>query len=142
MEAPARTKSQPNGHPADGMTIHVPVQVDGETVTMDILDPRSFADGGLEWIMRYGNPESVRYTVASVLASYDYLLSGEITTKEANHRLHALRAMRALALSQQPQNRRAPCRCPQNSEPTQSSSKTGDARRSPPTFEGASSADT
>lgn len=98
MEAPARTKSQPNGHPADGMTIHVPVQVDGETVTMDILDPRSFSDGGLEWIMRYGNAESVRYTVATVLSSYDYLLSGEITMTEAIHRLRTMRQMRALAV--------------------------------------------
>lgn len=98
MELPAPTKSQPNGHPADGMTIHVPVQVDGETVTMDILDPRSFSDGGMEWVMRYGNPEIIRFTVASVLASYDYLLSGEITMTEAVHRLRAMRQMRALSV--------------------------------------------
>lgn len=98
MELPAPTRSQPNGHPADGMTIHVPVPVDGEVVTMDIVDPRSFADGGMEWTMRYGNPESIRYTVASVLASYDYLLSDAITMTEATHRLRVMRQMRALAV--------------------------------------------
>lgn len=96
MKAPARTVSKPNGHPADGMTIHVRVF---EDAVMDIMDPRSFADGGLEWIMRYGNPESVRYAVASVLSSYDYLLSGEITTKEAIQRLRGMRTMRAAAMA-------------------------------------------
>jgi len=97
MELPAPTKSR-NAHPADGMTIHVPVQVDGETVVMDILDPRSFEDGGMEWVMRYGNPEGIRYTVAGVLSSYDYLLSGQITMTEAIHRLRTMRQMRALAV--------------------------------------------
>ena len=98
MEAPARTKSQPNGHPADGMTIHVPVE-NGEAV-MDIADPRSFEDGGLEWVMRYGDVESIRYTVASLLSSYDYLLSGEITMKEATRRLRVMRQYRRAACQQ------------------------------------------
>lgn len=95
MQVPAPTVSLPNGHAADGKTIHVPV---GDGATHDILDPRSFDDGGLEWIMRYGNPESVRHTVASILASYDYLLCGDITTKDAISRLRKLRAMRAAAV--------------------------------------------
>lgn len=101
MEAPARTVSKPNGHPADGMTIHVPVE--GGNATMDIVDPRSFMDGGPEWVMRYGNPESIRYTAASLLSSYDYLLCGEITMAEAIRRLRAMRQYRRAAL-QEPSN--------------------------------------
>ncbi len=93
MEAPARTKSQ-NQHPADGMTIHVPV---GDGAVMDIIDPRSFEDGGPEWVMRYGNPESIRYSVATLLSSYDYLLSGEITMTEATKRLRIMRQYRRAA---------------------------------------------
>lgn len=99
MEAPARTVSKPNGHPADGMVVHVPV---GDGATHDIVDPRSFKDGGPEWTMRYGDPERVRYMVAMLLASYDYLLSGAITTTEAIRRLRIMRQYRA-ACSQQAQ---------------------------------------
>lgn len=91
MEAPARTVSKPNGHPADGMTISVPV---GEGVTHNIIDPRSFEDGGMEWALRYGNAESVRYTAASVIADYDYLLSEHISMKEATRRLRIMRQYR------------------------------------------------
>lgn len=45
--------------------------------------------------MRYGDPESIRYTVASLLSSYDYLLSGEITQREAIKRLALMRRARA-----------------------------------------------
>ena len=51
-------------------------------------------EDGLEWIMRYGDPASVRYVAASVIESYDYLLSGNITTTEAIRRLRILRAER------------------------------------------------
>ena len=61
---------------------------------MDIIDPRSFEDGGPEWVMRYGKPESIRYAVASLLDSYDYLLSGEINITEATRRLRLLRSAR------------------------------------------------
>lgn len=86
----ARTKSL-NPHPADGMTQHVDC---GDGAIMDIADPRSFEDGGPEWVMRYGNPESIRYAVASLLSSYDYLLSSEISATEATRRLRLLRRAR------------------------------------------------
>lgn len=87
----ARTFSQPNGHPADGMTTGVDC---GDGAVMTIIDPRSFEDGGAEWVMRYGNPDSIRYTVASLLGSYDYLCSGNITMAEATKRLRLLRQAR------------------------------------------------
>ena len=86
-----RTVSKPNGHPADGMTTSVDC---GDGAVMTIIDPRSFKDGGAEWTMRYGNPASIRYTVASLLCSYDYLCSGEITMAEATKRLRLLRKAR------------------------------------------------
>ena len=81
-------------HPADGMTIAVDV---GDGAVMDIVDPRSFADGGPEWVMRYGDPASIRYAVATLIGSYDYLLSGNINAKEANRRLALLRSARRIA---------------------------------------------
>ncbi len=95
MQPPPLSKSWPHGHAADGMTINVPL---GDGASATIIDPRSFDDGGPEWVMRYGNPESVRYTVASLLESYDYLLSGNISTKEAIRRLRVLRQYRAAAV--------------------------------------------
>lgn len=82
------------GHPADGMTLEVEL---GDGASSSILDPRSFEEGGLEWTLRYGNAESVKYSAASVLSSYDYLVSGAITTKEAIRRLRELRRVRAIA---------------------------------------------
>lgn len=61
---------------------------------MSIINPQSFDDGGLEWRLRYGNPAEVRYIAAGIVESYDYLCSGEITTKEAIRRLRILRAGR------------------------------------------------
>lgn len=84
-------------HPADGMTAHVDC---GDGAVMEIIDPRSFDDGGPEWVMRYGNPLPIRYTVAFLLASYDHLLSDEITVTEAIRRLRLLRQKRAALLSQ------------------------------------------
>lgn len=72
----------------------------GDGAVMTIVDPRSFEDGGIGWKLRYGNPDGVRYTAASLIDSYDYLLSSEITMKEAGRRLRLLRAGRqALANS-------------------------------------------
>jgi hypothetical protein len=48
-------------------------------------------DGGLEWQLRYGSPEAVRFVAAEVLASYDYLCSQNINTGEAIRRLRLLR---------------------------------------------------
>lgn len=96
VKAPPRTLSKPNGHPADGMTVRVPV---GDGAVHEIIDPRSFEDGGLEWTMRYGNPETVRYSAASIIDSYDYLLSDHITLTEATRRLRILRQYRAACVS-------------------------------------------
>ena len=79
-------------HPADGMTAEVDL---GDGAGATIINPQSFKDGGPEWVMRYGNPLAIRYTVASLLESYDYLLSGEITRKEAMQRLVLMRRARA-----------------------------------------------
>ena len=45
--------------------------------------------------MRYGNPNAIRLVVASLLESYDGLLSDHITTREAVRRLRLLRNARA-----------------------------------------------
>lgn len=79
-------------HPADGMTAQVSF---GDGAVGTIINPQSFANGGPEWVMRYGNPEGIRYTVASLLESFDYLLSSGITAKEAIERLRIMRAVRA-----------------------------------------------
>lgn len=72
----------------------------GDGAVMTIVDPRSFEDGGIGWKLRYGNTDGVRYTAASLIDSYDYLLSREISAKEAMRRLRLLRAGRqALATS-------------------------------------------
>lgn len=79
-------------HPADGMTATVSF---GDGAYATIINPQSFSDGGPEWVMRYGAPESIRYTVASLLETFDYLLSHETTMKEATRRLRILRGVRA-----------------------------------------------
>lgn len=86
----------PGGHPADGMTATVSM---GDGAFSSIINPQSFEDGGPEWVMRYGNPESIRYSVASLLDSYDYLLSDHLTMGEATRRLRLLRAARKALIS-------------------------------------------
>jgi len=44
----------------------------------------------LEWQLRYGNAEKVRYVAASVIECYDYLIR-HCTQKEAMRRLRLLR---------------------------------------------------
>ncbi|AWC25408.1 hypothetical protein CO731_04903 [Aminobacter sp. MSH1] len=90
------TKGTPGGHPADGMTAEVNI---GDGAFSSIINPQSFANGGPKWVMRYGNPESIRYSVARLLESYDYLLSSNINLTEATRRLRLLRAGR-LALQE------------------------------------------
>ena len=82
----------PGGHPADGMVAHVD---HGDGAVSSIIDPSSFEHGGPEWVMRYGNPDSIRYAVASLLESYDYLLSGNINQREAIKSLMLMRRARA-----------------------------------------------
>lgn len=83
--------SPQSDHPASGMTVEVAM---GGGAFSTIINPQSFKDGGPEWVMRYGNPESIRYAVASLLETFDYLLSDNITMKEATDRLRLLRAVR------------------------------------------------
>jgi hypothetical protein len=85
-----------NCHPADGMTIEISM---GGGAYSTIINPQSFANGGPEWVMRYGNPESIRYTVASLLETFDYLLSRNINMAEATRRLRIMRAVRRAAIS-------------------------------------------
>jgi len=75
-------------HPANGMfaTVHL-----GDGAYMSIVDPKSHENGGAEWVLRYGDPEAIRYSVASAISSYEYLLSGAITAKEAERRLRIMR---------------------------------------------------
>lgn len=79
-------------HSADGLTGIVAV---GDGAVMTVINPRSFENGSLEWRLRYGNAEGIKYTAASVVECYDYLCSPEITLKEAVRRLRLLRAGRA-----------------------------------------------
>ena len=101
-DAPAgsvrRIQNTPGGHPADGMTATVAL---GGGAYATIIDPTCFDDGGPEWVMRYGNPESIRYAVASLLATFDYILSSNITASEADRRIRLMRNARA-ALSARP----------------------------------------
>lgn len=87
---------QRTGKLAAGMFHHAEMGGGG---VMSIVDPRSFRDGGPEWHMRYGSAASVMdisLSVAGLIESYDYLLSGHITTGEAIRRLRILRKSRAL----------------------------------------------
>lgn len=78
-------------HPANGMTAQVHL---GDQAFSTIINPWSFDNGGIEWHLRYGNFEGVRYVAAGIIESYDYLLSEAISFKEASERLRILRAAR------------------------------------------------
>lgn len=79
------------------------IEVDcGDGAVMSIIDPRSFNDGGVEWRLRYGSPDEVRYIAAGLMDSYDYLLGDGINQKEAIRRLRLMRAARRLALQESP----------------------------------------
>jgi hypothetical protein len=47
----------------------------------------------LEWHLRYGNADSVRFVAAEVVACYDYL-TRDCTAREAMRRLRLLRQVR------------------------------------------------
>ena len=68
-------------------TVHV-----GDDAYMNIVNP--WHDSGVEWQLRYGATKEVRYVAASLIESYDYLLSDNITAAEAIRRLRILRAAR------------------------------------------------
>lgn len=97
-EALPRSVSNPP-HPADGMTLVVPI---GEGAQQRIIDPRSFNDGGIVWQLTYGDPITFRYVTASLLCSYDSLLSHDISTKEAIRQLRILRSARRAAVTPKP----------------------------------------
>lgn len=63
----------------------------GDGGVMQIPNPQSYENGGICWQLSYGSPDQVRYIAAGVLESYDYLLCGRITMKEATRRLRLLR---------------------------------------------------
>lgn len=90
-------KGTPGGHPADGMVIDISM---GGGAVVSIINPQSFEYGGPEWVCRYGNVEGIRYAVAGLLDSYDYLLSGAINMTEATRRLRLMRAVRRAVLTQ------------------------------------------
>ena len=76
------------------------VRVDcGGGAVMSIIDPRSYGgllndEQGITWTLTWGDYGAVRLVAASLLSSYDYLLSGDITMAEATRRLRLLRATR------------------------------------------------
>ncbi|WP_458760503.1 hypothetical protein ACSVBT_06845 [Afipia sp. TerB] len=70
-------------------TVHI-----GDGAYMSIVNP--WHDSGIEWQLRYGNAVEVRYSAASLVDSYDYLLSNNITMSEAIRRLRVLRKSRAM----------------------------------------------
>lgn len=60
-----------------------------------IPDPAAFEDGGLEWCLRYApQANNCNLQAASAVATFDYLLSGNITMKEATRRLRQMRTAR------------------------------------------------
>lgn len=90
-----RNKSNPP-HPADGMCIDISM---GDGAFDTIINPQSFENGGPEWTCRYGNVENIRYAVAGLLETYDYLLSDAINMTEATRRLRIMRAVRRASLA-------------------------------------------
>jgi hypothetical protein len=76
------------------MTYKLTIQVDhGDGAVSTIPDPLAVAAGGLEWNLRYGG-DGCRPQAASVVASFDYLLSDLITLAEAQRRLRYMRNAR------------------------------------------------
>lgn len=73
-------------HPCNDLTAQVHV---GGGAYQTISNP--FYDGGLIWRLTWGSPEQVRYVAASVVSSFNYLLSDEISMTEAIRRLRILR---------------------------------------------------
>lgn len=93
-----RVSTSRNPHPADGMTAVISM---GDGAYSTIINPQSFENGGAEWVMRYGDPGSIRFTVASLLETFDYLLSDNINMTEATLRLRIMRAVRRALQAQE-----------------------------------------
>ena len=75
--------------PARGCTADVDC---GDRAAMSMVNP--YSEDSVEWGLRYGSADRMRFVAASLISSYDYLLSDEITAKEAIRRLRLLRAKR------------------------------------------------
>lgn len=63
---------------------------DGATMSIPYFNPHSDNEN-INWITRYGDIEAARFDIAMILDSYSYLISDEITMKEATRRLRLLR---------------------------------------------------
>lgn len=91
-----------NGDDFTGLLIEVVVTVDcGNGAQMTIPNAANH-DTHIEWQQRYASVtqlEKNRFVVASMLESYDYLLSGAITEAEAIKRLKQMRKARKETLS-------------------------------------------
>jgi hypothetical protein len=61
----------------------------GDGAVLSVQDPRN--DINLEWQMRYGSAEDVRFQAASLLASYESLLQPDMRLGEAIRRLRLIR---------------------------------------------------
>lgn len=66
----------------------------GDGAVSTIQDPQSFDDGGVGWVLTYGDPKSVGVIAAGLLESFDYLISSAINMTEATRRLRQMRAKR------------------------------------------------
>lgn len=75
------------------MTRELTIQIDhGGGAVSRIPDPAANADGGLDWCLRYSDPTRVRFIAASVVDSFEYIISPEINMAEATRRLRQMRA--------------------------------------------------
>lgn len=73
--------------------ITLAVYTDNREAMSTIPNPRSYAnEGGPEWVLRYGNPEAFRYEIASLVSTFEYLLSPDYTAEDAVKRLRELRS--------------------------------------------------
>ncbi len=75
------------------LTLHVE---HGGGAVGSIPDPAAEADGGLGWCLRYApQHDNCHMQAASVVATFDYLLSDAISMTEATRRLRQMRAARS-----------------------------------------------
>lgn len=74
------------------LTLHVD---HGGGAVGSIPDPAAFENGGLEWCLRYApQANNCHLQAAGVVSTFDYLLSPNITMKEATRRIRQMRAAR------------------------------------------------
>ena len=67
----------------------------GDGAGGSIPDVLAKADGGLEWCLRYAHQHhNTNLQAAAVVSTFDYILSDEITMKEATRRIRQMRQER------------------------------------------------